>query len=93
MPTGIEWTPNLGPLTLEPDPGWAEREADRIGPTLAPVWILMSRSLDGERRLLSEVERRGACATYVRELDNAALFRYVPSSGLTPGQCRSAAPR
>jgi len=92
-PTGVEWTPNLGPLTLVPDPGWAEREADRIWSASGPVWVLMSRTLDGERRLVSTVERRGACATYVRELDNAALIRYVPSPALAPGQCKSAARR
>jgi len=93
LPTGIEWTPNLGPFSQEPEPGWAETEADRIGPARGPVWILMSRTLVDERLLLAEIERRGACATYVRELDNAALIRYVPKTGLATGQCTPAAPR
>jgi hypothetical protein len=93
LPTGIEWTPNLGPFSQEPEPGWAETEADRIGPARGPVWILMSRTLVDERLLQAEIERRGACATYVRELDNAALIRYVPSTALATGQCTPAVPR
>ena len=30
LPTGIEWTPSLGPLKRTADPGWAETEADRV---------------------------------------------------------------
>lgn len=91
LPTGIEWTPNLGPFKHEPDAGWAESEADRVAFIDAPTWILMSRALASERGLLSEVERRGACATYVRELDNAMLIRYVPTSPRVRGQCVNSA--
>ncbi|HEY9506285.1 MAG TPA: glycosyltransferase family 39 protein [Gemmatimonadales bacterium] len=90
LPTGIEWTPNLGPFTGEPDAGWAEREADRITSTGLPAWVLMSRFRGSERRLLFELHRRGACATYVRELDNAMLIRYLPASAPLPGRCAGA---
>lgn len=90
LPTGIEWTPNLGPFKHEPDAGWVEIEADRVASTEAPTWILMSRIMGSERGLLCELERRGACATYVRELDNATLIRYVPESVPEGGRCASA---
>jgi hypothetical protein len=89
LATGIEWTPNLGPLTQEPDAGWVEAEADRVTSLDAPIWILMSRSLAGEQGLLAELERRGACATYVRALDNATLIRYMPSSARGRRRCAS----
>jgi hypothetical protein len=92
-PTGIEWTPNLGPLTHEPDPGWAESEAERVTRIEAPVWVLMSRMLGSERALLSELGGRGACATYVRELDNATLIRYMPGPPRQPEGWRSVRPQ
>lgn len=90
LATGIEWTPNLGPLTQEPDASWVEREADRVTAVDAPTWILMSRTLASEQALFAELERRGACATYVRELDNATLIRYLPSSARGRRRCASA---
>jgi hypothetical protein len=89
LATGIEWTPNRGPLTQTPDAGWVEREADRVTILHAPTWILMSRTLASEQGLLSELERRGACATYVRELDNATLIRYLPTSAQGRRRCGS----
>jgi len=50
----------------------------------------MSRFRGSERRLLFELHRRGACATYVRELDNAMLIRYLPASAPLPGRCAGA---
>ena len=92
LATGIEWTPSLGPLKRNPDPGWTETEARRI--TSLPggtAWGLMSHMVGGELELLRELERRGACATYVRELDNALLVRYVLTPELAVEECRAAA--
>jgi hypothetical protein len=89
LATGIEWTPSLGPLKRSPDEGWASHEAGRIAAAGAPtVWILMSRFVGAERELFRELERRGACATYVRHLDNAVLVRYSLKPSRSPGKCR-----
>jgi hypothetical protein len=90
LSTGIEWTPNLGPLKYEPDAGWAQREASRVASTGSPTWVLMSHMVGSERELLSEIERRGACATYVMELDNAILVRYLRRPAGQGGNCGSA---
>jgi hypothetical protein len=50
---------------------------------------LMSHMVGSERELLPELERRGACATYVRELDNAMLVRYLPASADPGRKCAS----
>jgi 4-amino-4-deoxy-L-arabinose transferase-like glycosyltransferase len=91
LATGIEWTPNLGPRKSEPDAGWAVGESRRVASLDAPAWVLMSHMVGGERELLRKIERRGACATYVRELDNAILVRYVPASA-EPGRKCAATP-
>jgi hypothetical protein len=78
LATGIEWTPSLGPVKLSPDAGWVENETQRIESLGAgAVWVLMSRTMSSERELQWELERRGASATYHRELDNAMLVRYL----------------
>jgi hypothetical protein len=90
LATGIEWTPSLGPLKRSPDEGWAGHEAGRIAATGAPaVWILMSHFVGSELELYRELERRGGCATYVRNLDNAVLVRYT----LEPHQSAAACGR
>ena len=89
LATGIEWTPSLGPLKRTTDAGWAETEADRVTALEgAAAWLLMSHMVGSEVRLLRELERRGACATYVRRLDNAMLVRYALSPRRSPGECR-----
>jgi Dolichyl-phosphate-mannose-protein mannosyltransferase len=76
--TGIEWTPSLGPLKRTTDAGWTETEADRVTALESGmVWILMSHMVGSEAELLRELERRGACATFLRRLDNATLVRYA----------------
>jgi 4-amino-4-deoxy-L-arabinose transferase-like glycosyltransferase len=86
--TGIEWTPSLGPLKRITDDGWTETEADRVTALEGGVvWVLMSHLVGSEAELLRELERRGACATFVRRLDNAILVRYAVPPGRTPGQC------
>jgi hypothetical protein len=87
LATGIEWTPNLGPRKYEPDAGWAEGESRRVASLEAPAWVLMSHTVGAERELLREIGRRGACATYVRELDNAVLARYAPASAAPGRNC------
>jgi hypothetical protein len=78
LATGIEWTPNLGPLKHTPDPGWAESEAGRLVGLGAPaVWVLLSHMVGTEGQLRQELERRGMCPTHARELDNAVLIRYL----------------
>jgi hypothetical protein len=90
LPTGIEWTPSLGPLKREPDAGWADTEATRIvAAGTRAMWVLMSHLVGGETALLRALERRGACATYVQALDNAVLLRYVPKSEASAGQCHA----
>jgi hypothetical protein len=89
LATGIEWTPNLGPLKYEPDAGWVQREASRVTSLGVPTWVLMSHMVGSERELLPEIERRGACATYVRDLDNAILVRYLPRPADPGGKCES----
>jgi hypothetical protein len=89
LPTGIEWTPSLGPLKRTADPGWAETEADRVTALEGGVaWVLMSHMVGNEVQLLHELEHRGACATYVRQLDNATLVRYTLSLQRSPRKCR-----
>jgi hypothetical protein len=81
LATGIEWTPSLGPLKRSTDTGWTDAEADRVASVDGgAVWVLMSHMVGNEVELLRELGRRGACATYVRQLDNAVLVRYA----LTP---------
>ena len=78
LATGIEWTPSLGPLKRSPDAGWIEGEARRIESLDArAAWVLMSRTVGTEGELRQELERRGADATYAKELDNATLVRYL----------------
>jgi hypothetical protein len=90
LATGIEWTPNLGPLKYTPDSGWSETEAQRLmSLDAAAVWVLMSHLTGSEGELHSELERRGMCATYVRELDNAMLIRYVLNAGQSRAKCLS----
>jgi hypothetical protein len=88
LATGIEWTPSLGPLKHTPDEGWARHEAGRLEAAGAPAaWIVMSHFVGAERELYRELEQRGACATYVRRLDNAVLVRYSLRPARSAGEC------
>jgi hypothetical protein len=94
LATGIEWTPNLGPRKYAPDDGWSETEALRLMSLDAvAAWVLMSHMTGSEVELSRELERRGMCATYVRELDNAVLIRYLRGAGKARAQCLSRLPK
>ena len=78
IPSGIEWTPSLGVLKLNPDPGWLENEATRIEAAAKPaIWVLMSDVVGGESHLLRELERRGARRTHLLDRRDATLVRLV----------------
>lgn len=90
IPTGMEYLALHGLTRRRPDPGWAEREAQRVQEVAAPgVWVIMAEFLGPEYELFEELSRLGGRVTYGRFEPGHILARYEFSA---PGR-RAAVPR
>ncbi len=77
IPTGMEYVSGHGLIQDRPDPGWVEREADRIQRAAAPaIWIVMVEFLGPEYELVEELKRRGGRITHGRFGPGQVLARY-----------------
>lgn len=77
IPTGMEYVSGHGLVQDRPDPGWVEREADRIQRAAAPaIWIVMVEFLGPEYELVEELKRRGGTITHGRFGPGHVVARY-----------------
>jgi hypothetical protein len=95
IPTGMEFMAGRGLTQYVPDSGWVEREADRIEEAASPtVWVVLAEFFGPEYRLIDELKRRGARASYIRIEPGHVLIQYDirPLAAAHPGDIARAAP-